>query len=99
MMSKLKIKRPRDTNRLAHAVVQESISRFEERGKKKGIGSMNETGNERCEIEGYYRPRCQHYEDEDAIVMVLKGGVFPETCIFECKVPHWKWELVKGKEF
>ncbi|MDE2742159.1 MAG: hypothetical protein OXI58_11265 [Gemmatimonadota bacterium] len=32
-MSKPKIKRPRDANRLAHAIVQESIQRFEQREK------------------------------------------------------------------
>ena len=30
-----KPKRPRDTNRLAYTVVQESLSRFEQRQKKK----------------------------------------------------------------
>lgn len=57
----------------------------------------NADKREVCLVEGYYRPICRHYANEDALEMVLEGNYFPESCTFECKVTSW--EIAKKKEF
>ena len=52
---------------------------------------------ETCLVEGYYRPKCRHFNNEDAIVPVIKDNFFPEKCEFGCEVLIWY--LAKEKEF